>query len=123
VILAETLQDRKARVCGTMRTNQVGMDNSLVRLISMIHDTTVVNTGRKHRRTGPDIKKPYVVFQYNKFMKDVDRRDKYLSYYSVLRKTVKWLNVYARLCIPQCIFVYKTLNTNKKVCIRTSCMR
>ena len=87
---------------------QVGMDKRLVRLINMIHDATVVNTGRKDRRTGPDIKKPYVVFQYNKFMKGVDRTDKYLSYYSVLRKTVKWLNVYARLCTLQCIFVYKT---------------
>jgi hypothetical protein len=92
VILAETMQDRKARVCGTMRTNkghstyleheakhlltmqsafcrngdvtvQVGMDKRLVRLIKVIHDATVVNTGRKDRRTGPDIKKPYVVFQ------------------------------------------------------------
>jgi hypothetical protein len=46
---------------------QVGMDKSLVRLINVIHDATVVNTGTKDRRTGPDIRKPYVVFQYNKF--------------------------------------------------------
>jgi hypothetical protein len=55
----------------------------------MIHDATVVNTGRKDRRTGPDIKKPYVVYQYNKFMMDIDGTDKYLSYYSIVRKTVK----------------------------------
>jgi len=94
-----------------------------MRLINVIHDATVVNTGRKDRRKGPDIKKLYVVFQYNKFMKDADRTDKYLGYYSVLRKTVKWLNVYTRLCTLQCIFEYKMLNTNKKVCIKTSCMR
>jgi hypothetical protein len=41
-------------------------------------------------------------------MKDIDRTDKYLSYYSFLRKTVKWLNVHARLCTLQCIFVHKT---------------
>jgi len=92
----------------------VGTDKRLVRLTNVIHDATAVNTGRKDRRKGPDTKKPYIVFQYNKFMKDVDRTDKYLSYYSVRRKTVKWLNVYARLRILQCIFVYKTLNTNKK---------
>ena len=34
-------------------------------------------------------KKPYPVVQYNKFIKDIDRADQYLSYYSVLKKTVK----------------------------------
>jgi hypothetical protein len=47
---------------------QVGMDKRLVRLINVILDATLVNTRKKDRRTGPDIKKPYVVFQYNKFM-------------------------------------------------------
>ena len=37
-----------------------------------------------------EIKKPYAVGQYNKFIKDVDRADQYLSFSSVLRKTVKW---------------------------------
>jgi hypothetical protein len=40
------------------------MDKRLVRLTNMNHDTTVVNTGRKDRRTGLDIKKLYTVFQY-----------------------------------------------------------
>jgi len=37
-----------------------------------------------------EIKKPYAVVQYNKFIKSVDRADQFLSYYSVLRKTIKW---------------------------------
>ena len=60
-------------------------------MISTIHDATFVNTGRKDRKTNMEIKKPYAVVQYNKFLKGVDRADQYLSYYSVLRKTVKWL--------------------------------
>ena len=63
----------------------------LVRLISTIHDATFVNNGRKDRKTNMEIKKPYAVGQYNKFIKGVDRADQYLSFYSVLRKTVKWL--------------------------------
>jgi len=47
-------------------------------------------------------------------MKGVDRADKYLSYDSDLRKTVKWPNVSAKLYTLQCIFVYKTLNINQK---------
>jgi len=61
-----------------------------VQMISTIHDATVVNRGRKDRKTNMEIKKPYAVVQYNKFIKGVDRADQFLSYYSVLRKTVKW---------------------------------
>jgi hypothetical protein len=59
-------------------------------MISTIHDATIVKTGQKDRKTNMEIKKPYAVIQHNKFMKGMDRADKYLSYYSVLRKTVKW---------------------------------
>jgi hypothetical protein len=82
--------------------------------MSTIPDASIVNTGKKDRRTDLEIKKPYAVFKYNTFMKGIDRADKYLSYYSVLRKTVKWPNVFAKWCTLQCIFVYKTLNTKKK---------
>jgi len=36
-----------------------------------------------------ETKKTYAVVQYNKFMKGFDSADQYLSYYSVLRETVK----------------------------------
>ena len=41
----------------------------------MIEDTTVVNAGRKDV-TDLDIKKHYTLFQYNKYMKGIDRADK-----------------------------------------------
>ena len=69
---------------------QVWKDKRLVQMISTIHDATIVNTGRTDRKTNMEIKKPYTVVQYNKFMKGVDRADQYLSYFSVLKKTVKW---------------------------------
>jgi len=59
-------------------------------MISTIHDTTIVNTGSRDRKTNMVIKKPYAVVQYSKFMKGVDRADQDLSYYSVPKKTVKW---------------------------------
>ena len=58
-------------------------------MISMIHDATIVNKGRKDRKTNMEIKKLYAVGQYNKFIKGIDRADQYLSYYSVLKETVK----------------------------------
>jgi hypothetical protein len=57
-------------------------------MISKICDATIVNTWRKEMKTNLEIKKPYTMVQYNKFMKDVDRADQYFSYYSILRKSV-----------------------------------
>ena len=87
-------------------------------MIRMIHDATVVNKGRKDRKTNMEIKKSYAVVQYTEFIKGVDRADQYLSYYSVLRKTVKRSKkvvLYLRNCaLINAFFVYRTLNTNKK---------
>jgi len=55
-----------------------------------MHEATIVNAGWKDRKTNMEVNKPYVVVQYNKLMKDIDRADQYLSFYSVLRETVKW---------------------------------
>ena len=83
----------------------------------MIHDATVVNTGRQDKETNMEIKKPYAVVQYSKFVKDLDRAEQYLSYYSILRKTVKWSKkvvLYLLNCaLFNAFFVYRTLNTNK----------
>jgi cytochrome c oxidase subunit IV len=59
-------------------------------MISTIHDATTVNKGRKDSETNMEVKKLYAVVQYNTFITDVDRADQYLSYYSVLKKNVKW---------------------------------
>ena len=119
VKLTQTLQGRNVRVCSTVKANrgiphdlevegrclkkgqslfhgkgdvmvQVWKVKRLVRMISAIHDSTIMNKGRKDRKTNVDIKKPYAVVQYSKFMKGIYRADQYHSYYSVLRKTVKW---------------------------------
>jgi hypothetical protein len=84
-------------------------------MISTIHDTTTINKGRKDRNTNVEIKKPYAVVQYNKFVKGIDRADQYLTYYSVLKKTVKWSKkvvLYLLNCVFfNAFFVYRTLNT------------
>ena len=71
----------------------------------------------KDRKTNMEIKKPYAVGQYNKFIKGVDRADQYLNYYSVLKKTVKWskkMVIYLLNCVLfNAFLVYRTLNINK----------
>ena len=83
---------------------------------STIHEAIIVNKGWKDRETNMEIKKPYAVVQYNKFTKGIDRADQYLTYYSVLKKTVKWSKVvlYLLNCLLfKAFFVYRTQNTNK----------
>jgi hypothetical protein len=58
-------------------------------MIRTIHQATIVSTVRKDWKTNTEIEKLYALVQYNQFMKGTDRSDQYLSYYSVLRKTVK----------------------------------
>ena len=67
-----------------------------MRMIRMINDATIINKGRKERKTNTEIKKPYAVVQYNKFVNGLVRAEQYFSYYPVLRKTVKWPNVSAK---------------------------
>jgi len=39
-----------------------------VRMLSMIHEATTVDKGRKERKTNMEILEPYAVVQYNKFL-------------------------------------------------------
>jgi hypothetical protein len=82
-----------------------------------IHDATTVNKGRKDRKTNMEIKKPYATVQYNKCINDIDRADQHLSYYSVLKKTVKWSKKVVLYLLNyvlfKAFFVYRMLNTNK----------
>jgi len=56
-------------------------------MISTIHDSTMIEVPQRNEEVK---KKPIFIFQYNMFMKGVERADQYLSYYSLLSKTVKW---------------------------------
>jgi hypothetical protein len=67
-------------------------------MISTIHEVIIVNTRQKDRNTNMEITKPYAVFQYNKFMKGIDRADQCLSFYSVLWKTVKLSKKWYCIC-------------------------
>jgi len=48
---------------------QVWKDKRLARMISTVHEATIVNTGQRDKKTNMEIKKPYAVVQYNKFKK------------------------------------------------------
>ena len=62
---------------------------------------------------------PTCIEKYNTFMKGVDRADQYLSYYTILRKTLKWSTKVTFWMINCALFnsfeVYKKLNITKQI--------
>ena len=88
-------------------------------MISTIHDSKHVRTGKKDQQTGEDIMKPNCIVEYNKYMKGVDRADQYLSYYSFVRKTVKWSKKVVLYLLNCALFnaflIYKSQNQGKKI--------
>ena len=63
--------------------------------------------------------KPNCIVEYNKYMKGVDRADQYLSYYSFVRKTVKWSKKVVLYLLNCALFnaflIYKSQNQGKKI--------
>lgn len=120
VQLCKDLLDKNTYVCGTLRTNRKRnpksvtlkkikkgeiygeqnedgikvikwIDKRQVLMISTVpsHSDKLIPTGRKNRK-GEEILKPSPVIDYNKAKKGVDMSDQMSSYYTPLRKTIKW---------------------------------
>lgn len=64
---------------------QVWQSKKTVNIISTIHSAEMKESQNIDRKTKQKIIKPNALIDYNQ-----DRADQYLSYYSILRKTVKW---------------------------------
>lgn len=65
-------------------------DKRNVLMLSSIHDANMVDTGKVDRETGHIIEKPECIYEYIKKMGGVDLGDQMMTYYSFLRKSVKW---------------------------------
>lgn len=140
----EALLQQKIRICGTIRKNrglpeclkttnlkkgetifrrknnilvQVWQSKKEVSLISSIHSAEMKESNNVDRVKRQKIIKPNALIDYNKYMKGVDRADQYLSYYSILRKTVKWTKRLAMYIINCAFFnsnvVYNSTKTQK----------
>jgi len=117
VPLAQQLLTRKTYLCGTLRKNRKYLPEAVassnlkkgdvvahrsdqivvvkwkdkrdVMMLSTTHAGKIADSGKRNRR-GECVKKPDCVLDYNAHMCGVDRLDQLLSYYSPLRKTLKW---------------------------------
>ena len=117
VPLAKQLLTKKTHLCGTLRCNRKHLPDAVVTrqlnkgdtvarkqgsivvskwkdkrdvlTLSTVHTGRLVKSNKKNRR-GEEIIKPDCILDYNTHMCGIDRLDQILSYYSPLRKTLKW---------------------------------
>ena len=68
------------------------MDKRLVKVVSTMHDGSmeVINWKKKKGPGMEEITKPKAIIDYNAHMFGVDLMDQMLSYYPVVRRTLKW---------------------------------
>nr|CAI5837936.1 unnamed protein product [Callosobruchus analis] len=120
--LVKKLRKKKITYCGTLRANRKGIPKTFmrelkrsevyaeessakVRVIKWVdkrpvmmitsdpsHDANLIDSGKKNRK-GDAVKKPKCVLDYNKAKKGVDISDQMSSYFSVLRKSLKWYRI------------------------------
>jgi hypothetical protein len=87
-------------------------DKRDVLAVSTRHTGKIVTLPRLNRR-GAQVNKPDLILDYNQHMGGVDRVDQILSYYSPLRKSIKWYRKVVfhifDLCIGNAYHIYKHL--------------
>lgn len=84
---------KKGEIKGKVNSNgvvaSVWKDKRDVRMISTKHGINILETGKKNRK-GEPIKKPESIIFYNKHKQGIDVSDQMTSYFSALRKTIRW---------------------------------
>lgn len=113
--LAKMLLDRNTFCTGTLRKNRKGapldvvnaklkageikskyLNNIMIGKWRDKRDVIFISTEFKNQlvqvknRRGVEREKPVPIIQYNKFMGGIDLRDQLMSYYPVIRKTLRW---------------------------------
>lgn len=92
------------------------LKQKVVYMVSTIHSGELMKTNKIHWKTKQEMIKPHSVIKYNKYMMGVDLADQYLSYYSIMRKTVKWTKKTVLFLLNSAMFnafrLYIELNGN-----------
>ena len=118
VALANMLLENQTHLVGTLRKNRAGNPKVVVNahlqkgkvvgrenedgtvvakwkskrevlMLSTKHDLEMVDTGRKNR-CNEAVMKPEIVMSYNKGKQGIDILDQMSSYFTPLRKTIRW---------------------------------
>ena len=116
--LFQILYERSTGTCGTVRKNRSGFpllqenlqqgeqsslhrdsmlalkwhDKKDVYMLSTVHDSSMISTGRKNSATGEELLKPLCVKDYDQNRNAVDRSDMQMKFSKSLQESLKWYN-------------------------------
>ena len=86
-------------------------------MLSTIHTGMLINSGKKTRITGEEIRKPDVIVNYNSTMGGVDTLSRVIVPYMCQRRGVKWYRKLAKLFLEICVYnsfcIWQKLNPDK----------
>ena len=96
-------------------------------MLSTLHAGKIIDSSKVNRR-GERVKKPDSVIDYNVHMCGVDRMDQLISYYTPLRKTLKWYRKvvlhHIDLAVVNAYLLYKKLGgTQRQIWFRKHLIR
>ena len=93
--------------------NMVDIQTRLVVLLMFVYVVITFYSRDKSRV----VKKPEVVAEYNQFMLGVDKIDQMMSYYSFVRKSIKWWRKVYNLGLEAFLHAMETLNWTVRVSV------
>lgn len=147
ILLANELMNRQTHLLGTLRKNRVGnpseviaaklkknesigresagivvgkwMDKREVLMLSTKHDMSENYTGKKNRNN-EEIKKLQMIIDYNKAKQGIDLSDQMASYFTPLRKTIRWYHKIGfefllNTAIVNSLVLYRDIKPNVKI--------
>lgn len=112
---------KKGEVMGKENTGKIvgnWKDKRNVRFITTRHTLNVIDTNKKNRK-GEKVNKPEAIVFYNKFKMGIDLSDQMSSYFSVLRRSIRWYHKVAfeylfGTSVVNALILYQISN-NKKI--------
>ena len=89
-----------------LRWNNITKTKSIkyVSMLSTIHTGMLINSGKKTRITGEEIRKPDVIVNYNSTMGGVDTLSRVIVPYTCQRRGVKWYRKLAELFLEISVY-------------------
>ncbi|XP_039280727.1 piggyBac transposable element-derived protein 1-like [Nilaparvata lugens] len=91
--LATSLLEKNTHLIGTLRKNRRDLPKDTmikkVFFLSTMHDLGMVDTGKVNKNR-EKVFKPAVIMEYNTGKQGIDLSDQMASYFSPLRRTIKW---------------------------------
>lgn len=119
---SKNLQKKRNDIFTEGRSNCSYMERQrLVCMVTTIHDASIASARTEDRRTGHHIAKPTCILRSNKYMKEIDWSDQYLtatiSSGKLKNGIKKWVSIWVIVVYSMDFKIYCSLNAQNKMTV------